>query len=237
MASYIEENGIEKKEGLDEILKHLKLHNYKICVATATDLERTTKYLRELKIDEYFDRIVEHKSFFYSLESGGGSSFLGNFFNYLSSPISLVVLLFDRKEISYAITTLVIIKGVLSAATFTYFLKKSLNSHCLASASFGVFYAFCGYFLAYYWNIMWIDGMIWLPLIALGIEQIINNGKPTLYIVSLTVLLFSSYYMGYMCCIFSVLYFIVYYFMHSSITDKISPDAKYKNRYSTNYIK
>ena len=58
MASYIEENGIEKKEGLDEILKHLKLHNYKICVATATDLERTTKYLRELKIDEYFDRIV-----------------------------------------------------------------------------------------------------------------------------------------------------------------------------------
>ncbi|MGN0523291.1 MAG: YfhO family protein [Eubacterium sp.] len=181
---------------------------------------------------EYFDRIVEHKSFFYSWESGGGSSFLGNFFNYLSSPISLVVLLFDRKDISYAITTLVIIKGVLSAGTFTYFLKKSLNSHCLASASFGVFYAFCGYFLAYYWNIMWIDGMIWLPLIALGIEQIINNGRPALYIVSLTVLLFSSYYMGYMCCIFSVLYFIVYYFMHSSITDKISPDAKYKNRYS-----
>lgn len=181
---------------------------------------------------EFYDKIVEHQSFFYSWVSGGGSSFLGNYFNYLSSPLSFIVFLFDRKEIAYAITTLVAVKGVLSAGTFTYFLKKSLKSHCYASASFGVLYAFCGYFLAYYWNIMWIDGMIWLPLIALGIERIINNGKPALYVVSLTVLLFSSYYMGYMCCIFSVVYFIAYYSMNYSFADKMNGDAVFKNRFS-----
>ena len=58
MAPYFEKNGIEKKKGLDEILEHLRNGGYKICVATATDIERTTKYLRDLKIDKYFDKVV-----------------------------------------------------------------------------------------------------------------------------------------------------------------------------------
>ncbi len=181
---------------------------------------------------EFFDRIIQHKSFLYSWESGGGSSFLGNYFNYLSSPLSFLIFLFDRKDISYAITTLVVVKSVLSAGTFTFYLKKSLNRHSYASAAFGVFYAFCGYFLAYYWNIMWIDGMMLLPLIALGIENIINKGNSKLYIFSLTLLLFSSYYMGYMACIFSVLYFLVYFFINNSANSKIDISFVSKKRYS-----
>lgn len=185
---------------------------------------------------EFFDRIAEHKSFFYSWESGGGSSFLGNYFNYLSSPVSFIIFLFDRKDISYAITTLVAVKAVLSAGTFTYYIKSSLGRHSYASAVFGVFYAFCGYFLAYYWNIMWLDGMILLPLIALGIERIINNGKPLLYICSLTVLLFSSYYMGYMVCIFSILYFIVYFFIKNGFDTKANPELIITKKYSLKKI-
>ena len=58
MEPYFQQHGIEKKEGLDEFLNHLKNKGYKICVATATDIERTSKYLRELEIDKYFDEIV-----------------------------------------------------------------------------------------------------------------------------------------------------------------------------------
>ena len=58
MESYFADNKIEKKYGLDEFLNHLKNKNYKICVATATDKERTQRYLRELQIDKYFDKIV-----------------------------------------------------------------------------------------------------------------------------------------------------------------------------------
>ncbi len=181
---------------------------------------------------EFYDRIIEHKSFLYSWQAGGGSSFLGNYFNYLSSPLSFIIFLFDRKQIAFAITTLVMVKGILAAATFTYYLKKSLNAHSYITAAFGVFYAFSGYFLAYYWNIMWIDGMILLPLIALGIEKIINYGKPLLYIASLVLLLFSSYYMGYMCCIFSVVYFFAYYFMKHGLLDKVDNNAEFNNKYS-----
>ncbi len=175
---------------------------------------------------EFYDRTVGHQSFLYSWNSGGGSSFLGNYFNYLSSPISFAIFLFDRKQISFAITALVAIKGVLSATTFSYYLKSSLKSHCYASSAFGVFYAFCGYFLAYYWNIMWIDGMILLPLIALGIENIINKSKPATYIVSLVLLFFSSYYMAYMACIFSVLYFICYFVSNYNFYDTLRAVGK-----------
>lgn len=171
---------------------------------------------------ELYDRMTDFKSFLYSWESGGGSSFLGNYFNYLSSPFSFLIFLFDKNQIGYAITFLVIVKGVLSAGTFTYFLKKSFDAHSYVSASFGVFYAFSGYFLAYYWNIMWVDGMIWLPLVALGIEDIINKGKCKRYILSLSVLLFSSYYIGYMTCIFSVLYFFVYFIANKDFSAKIN---------------
>ena len=165
---------------------------------------------------EFYDRVISHKSFLYSWVSGGGSSFLGNYFNYLSSPLSFIIFLFDRKEMPFAITTLVAIKGILCAGTFAIYLKQSQKGHSYASAAFGVFYAFCGYFLAYYWNIMWIDAMIWFPLIVLGIERIIDENKPLCYIASLSILLFSSYYMGYMVCIFSVIYFLAYFLLSSN---------------------
>lgn len=171
---------------------------------------------------ELYDRITHFSSFNYSWRTGGGSSFLGNYFNYLSSPLSILILLFDRKQISLAITTLVLIKGALSAGAFTYFLKKSFNRHSYVSAAFGVFYALSGYFLAYYWNIMWIDGMILIPLVALGIENIINKGNGKLYIISLAVLFYSSYYIGYMSCIFSVVYFLAYFFAHYEANDTLT---------------
>ena len=166
---------------------------------------------------EFYDRVINRETFLYSFVSGGGSSFIGNYFNYLSSPLSFIVLLFDRKDMPYAITTLVAVKGILSAGAFSVYLKHSQKGHSFASAAFGVFYAFCGYFLAYYWNIMWIDAMILFPFIVLGIERIIDKNKPACYILSLSILLFSSYYMGYMACLFSIIYFLAYFMLSSDL--------------------
>ncbi len=165
---------------------------------------------------ELFDRIVQHKSFFYSWTSGGGSSFLGNYFNYLSSPFSALIFLFDRDEIPFAITLIAGLKCIFSASFFTYYIKKSIGRHSAASAVFGVIYSLSAYFLAYYWNVMWLDGMMILPLITLGIENIINKRQIGLYLASLIYILYSSYYIGYMTAIFSVVYFIAYFVLTSS---------------------
>lgn len=163
---------------------------------------------------ELRDRLVSGESLLYSWQSGGGGNFLGNFFNYLSSPLSLLVILFKHVNITDAIAFIIMIKGALSAATFTYYLKASpeFKKHNPITAGFGLLYAYSGYFVAYYWNVMWLDGMLLLPLIILGIERIVNDKSPKMYVITLALLIISSYYMGFMACIFAVLYALTYYF-------------------------
>ncbi len=171
---------------------------------------------------EFYDRVTNLQSFLYSWQTGLGSPFLGNFFNYLSSPTAIIMLLLGHENMPEAIAGMIITKAALSAGTFTYFLKKSQSRHDYTTAAFGMLYAMCGYFIAYYWNVMWIDTMVYFPLVILGIENIINKRNPRIYIAFLALTLLSSYYMGYMTCIFSVLYFIVYYFSKyeaGSLTD------------------
>ncbi|MDO4494635.1 MAG: YfhO family protein [Clostridiaceae bacterium] len=161
---------------------------------------------------EFYDRVTNLKSFLYSWQTGLGSPFIGNFFNYLSSPSAIIMLILGHENMPEAIAGMIIAKAALAAGSFTYYLKKSQGRHDFTSAAFGVLYAMCGYFIAYYWNVMWIDAMVYFPLVVLGIENIINRRKPALYIAFLALTLLSNYYMGYMTCLFSVIYFLVYYF-------------------------
>lgn len=59
---------------------------------------------------------------------------------------------------------------------------------------------------------MWIDGLVYLPLITYGIEKLINEKKGLQYIISLGLMLYSNYFIGYMLCIFSIIYYIIYTF-------------------------
>ena len=160
---------------------------------------------------ELYNRLTSGESLLYSWNSGLGSSFIGNFFNYLSSPISFIVLLFGHENTFEAVAAMIAIKAVLSSMAITYYLKKSQKSDGPQLIAFGVAYAFSAYFIAYYWNVMWIDSMYLLPLIALGIEKIINQGKCANYIIFLSLAIYSNYYIGFMLCIFSCLYFVYYY--------------------------
>ena len=165
---------------------------------------------------ELYDRLVSGESLVYSWNSGLGSSFLGNFFNYLSSPISFIALLFGHNNTFEAVAAMIAIKSVFSAMSMAYYLKKSQKANGFSISAFGIMYAFCGYFVAYYWNVMWIDAMYILPFIVLGIEKIIESGKCKTYIIALSLAIFSNYYIGFMLCIFSCIYFIYYYVCNSS---------------------
>ena len=161
---------------------------------------------------ELYERITNLDSLLYSWKSGGGGGFLGNFYNYLSSPTAIIMLLLGHKNMPEAIAGMIFVKSVLASFTFSYFLSKKFKVQNPLTAAFGVLYACSGYFIAYYWNVMWLDSFYMFPLVILGIEHIINHGKMKLYLVSLAVTLIANYYMGYMVCIFSVLYFLYYYF-------------------------
>ncbi len=169
---------------------------------------------------EFYERVVNADSFLYSWNSGGGGTFLGNFFNYLSSPFAIVMLLAGHKNMPEAIAIMIILKAITASFTFSYFVRKKYSAEQSPIISaFGVLYACSGYFIAYYWNVMWIDSFYLFPLVMLGIDKIIRERKVSLYIVSLTLTFFTNYYMAYMVCIFSVLFFIFDYFTQYAFTD------------------
>ena len=181
---------------------------------------------------ELYDKVKSGGSLFYSWQSGLGSCFLGNFFNYLSSPLAAVIMFFNHENIPEAIGLMVLIKAALSSATFTYYLKKSQHNHSVTTVMFGISYAFCAYMIAYYWNVMWLDAMVLLPVILLGIERIIDSGNIWLYVFSLSLSMFSNYYMSYMLCLFSVIYFFYYYISTKPSGDILSTEFEKENRKS-----
>ena len=58
MDEYIAAHGVEKKQGLDDLLKELSQRSIKLAVATATNRARTENYLRQTEVIDYFDVIV-----------------------------------------------------------------------------------------------------------------------------------------------------------------------------------
>lgn len=169
---------------------------------------------------ELFTRLSEGQSMVYSWYTGLGGSFLGNFFNYLSSPLSFLIVFFGEANITEAISFFILMKAAFASAFFCYFIKKSYGRQDFTAVAFSVLYSMCAYFLAYYWNVMWLDGMVLLPLVILGIQSIIKERKWMLYTVSLTVMMFANYYIAMMLCMVSVLYFIVYFFSTYSTEEK-----------------
>ena len=55
MEEYLAKNGIEIKRGAIELLNFLKEKKIRRAVATATDMERTERYLKQIGLYPYFD--------------------------------------------------------------------------------------------------------------------------------------------------------------------------------------
>ncbi|MBQ5840614.1 MAG: YfhO family protein, partial [Clostridia bacterium] len=68
------------------------------------------------------------------------------------------------------------------------------------------------YMIAYTWNIMWLDVVVLLPVVVLCMERMLRSGKWLAYTLTLALALFANYYIGFMLCIFLVLYMAVWLF-------------------------
>jgi len=58
MTAFIEENGVEIKEGIHELLAFLKARGIKTAIATSSPLDRAEKYLSQVELLDLFDEIV-----------------------------------------------------------------------------------------------------------------------------------------------------------------------------------
>lgn len=151
-------------------------------------------------------------SFLYTFFRALGGEYMGMYAYYLASPLSYIVCLFPASRILEALLTIILIKTGLCGFTFGFYLHKhSKNPNKVMIVAFSVMYALCSFAVVHQNNVMWTDAIILLPIIAYSIEQLILNGKYKLFVISLTLTMMSNYYIGYMVCIFCVVYFFYYY--------------------------
>ncbi|MCL2497498.1 MAG: YfhO family protein [Symbiobacteriaceae bacterium] len=167
---------------------------------------------------EYWHRLREGASLLWSWSSGLGFNYLALIAYYLASPLNLLIALFPLAWLREVITLLLLLKIGLAGFFCALYLRHAWPVTPIpggipppvAWLSLSTAYALSAFTLGYYWNIMWMDTVALLPLIALGLHQLMRQGRCTLYIGALAVGVISNFYIGYIVCIYVALLFGVY---------------------------
>lgn len=146
------------------------------------------------------------RGLFYTWHKALGGEALSWAAYYLFSPFNFLVLLFPTSQMPTAVTLITLAKAVCAGLSMQLFLRRRAGSRLSVPLSWA--WALSGYLLGFSQNIMWMDALIALPLIAWGIRRILEGRSPWLYLVSLAAGIFCCYYIGWMLCLYSLLYFL-----------------------------
>ena len=170
---------------------------------------------------QFYRRTILHdpSGFFYSFSKAIGGEMLGEWAYYLLSPFNLVLLFFPGKSILAGVMVLTLLKYGTAGYTMGYLLEKRQLQSGLLIPTFSISYAFMAWGIANQLNLLWLDALVFLPLIVLGLLNLLEKKRTLAYPLWLAAMFITNYYMGYMVAIFLVLFFI-YYESHSFKTWK-----------------
>jgi uncharacterized membrane protein YfhO len=158
------------------------------------------------------------RSFLNSFSRNLSGEFIGIFAYYLASPFTLIVVLFPRGYITEAILVMQLVKVGCASLAFYFYLFKCRKVNPSAGLIFGIMYGCSAYMIVQLMNPMWIDGLIFLPLICLAIEKLVDTGRFAFFSLILALMFIANFYIGWMVAIFVCFYFLAYYFF---ISEKI----------------
>ena len=144
----------------------------------------------------------------WSWTAGAGNEYLAFIAYYLASPLNLLTLLAPHAWLRETLTIIILFKIGFAGLFMAVYLRKSFGQNTITMAFFASFYALCAFALGYHYNIMWLDSFALLPLVILGFEALMRDGKYKLYIVSLAFAVFCNFYIGFYICIFIAISFL-----------------------------
>lgn len=152
---------------------------------------------------------LKNGDLFFSWSKMLGSGYIGVFSYYVSSPLSFLTLLVPNESMPVGLMFLTVLKIALAGLSFAVFVQRRFPGCGISALIFAVCYALMSYNAAYSMCIMWLDGVIWLPMILLALERILAGRNAGPFIAALTVCFFSTWYISYMAGIFCALYLCV----------------------------
>lgn len=161
---------------------------------------------------DYFANVLKgSEGLFYSFNKGLGGGMFALWTYYLMSPFNFVYAFFNGEAILQGVQIVYVLKMVALALTAThYFKRKGLED--IYNTMFTLGWVFSGYITMFRVNLMWLDALIYLPLLILALEDGLQTNKYGKYILLLTVTIYSSYYIGYMVGLFTIIYALYRYY-------------------------
>ncbi len=157
-----------------------------------------------------YDVFAGKESIFYCWSGSLSGEFLGLFAYYLASPFNIIVWMFPRGNITEGIMAMQLVKCAAVGLSAALMLKRRRGFSDYTAILFSIMYALSGYFTSQTVNPMWLDGLIALPLVLIGVERVCDRHKFLLYTLSLIYIFVANFYIGYMVGIFSAIYFVYY---------------------------
>lgn len=158
------------------------------------------------------NKVLSGESLFYTWNDGLGQEYYAAYANYAASPLNIFALFFTAKTMPIFIEFITCLRAGLSSVFMVLFLSANDNKRIdNITVVFSSSYALCGWFISFFWNIMWCDAVVLLPLIMLGLRKLLLEKKCGLYAVTLAIAIISNYYSGYFICLFLVLFAPAYY--------------------------
>ena len=139
----------------------------------------------------------------------GGSS-IGLFSYYLASPFNLLLYFFGKKGVYRFFNIAVALKLGTAGATFCWYLQRRFEDRIrpalVIALSMG--YGLMQYSVAQSSNIMWLDGVYMLPLMLLGVYEVIHRKSIWRLVLATAFCILCNWYIGGLNCLFSGIWFL-----------------------------
>lgn len=147
---------------------------------------------------------------------GLGTDFYLNAIYYMLSPFNLIAVLMGESHVAVSLTMMIILKcSLISVAGVYYFRNTVFNkfnsvfNSVVIPAVFGIAVGFCGYIMAYGHHIIWLEGLILMPVLAIAIEKLNYDKKVVPYTLLLAFIIIVNFYYAVYVCLFAVFYFLL----------------------------
>ena len=160
-------------------------------------------------LSDFRQKLLSGDSWFFTWSGGLGVNFYALYAYYLASPLNFLALIFPDQLLSELVLVLVLLKIGLAGASFHFFLRDYYHRDGPLCLGFAVAYALSGYTMAYFFNIMWLDTLYCLPLLAWSMTKLIRKQVYTPYVLILALTLISNFYTGFFACFFCFFFFFV----------------------------
>ena len=147
-----------------------------MCIRDRLISDMGTQYLSFFT--NIYHAVETHNFQLYSFSQSLGGNLLPLIAYYLLSPFNIIMFLSpSAADIPMMLSLIIMLKIATIAATMTYFLQQHFDRQSWQSAVFGLMFALSGFVVVYFFNIMWLDALVWLPLIINGLDKLIDTGK------------------------------------------------------------